>query len=216
MRRVRVKICGITSREDLQSSVNAGADALGFVVDVPWSPRNLTSTKAKMLIDATPIFVDTVVVTVPKNVSQLEKIYNELTPDFMQIHGLRNKYWEIRDRLPDSRIIGAIQVKPNLTIDEAVEEANLFDAILLDSYVPNVYGGTGKTHNWKTSKEVREAIHPKPLILAGGLKPDNVTKAISIVKPYAVDVSTGVESSPGKKEEKKIVQFIKKVEEKWI
>jgi len=209
MSRARVKICGITSTRDLLTSVKAGADAVGFVVDAHRSPRNLPLDKAKRLMEATPIFVETIAVTIPENLRHLAKIYDELNPDVIQIHGLTRVHHEVRERLPDARLIRALQVKQGLTVDAVSETADVFDAILLDSGTSSGYGGTGKTHNWELSRRVRDAIYPKPLILAGGLKPENVREAICMVKPYAVDVSSGVESSPGKKDSKKVFEFIK-------
>ncbi|OYT45966.1 hypothetical protein B6U84_01330 [Candidatus Bathyarchaeota archaeon ex4484_40] len=102
MSRVRVKICGITSQRDLLVAAEAGADAVGFVVDLPQSPRNLSTDKAKRLIRDTPVFVKTVVVTIPKNLSRLEEIYRELNPDVIQVHGITHMHKEIRGRLPDA------------------------------------------------------------------------------------------------------------------
>nr|MDO8079554.1 phosphoribosylanthranilate isomerase [Candidatus Freyarchaeota archaeon] len=209
MSRVRVKICGITSTKDLLIAVDAGADAVGFVVDVFQSPRNLTINEAKEIIKSTPIFVETVVVTVPKDLNHLEKIQKELNPSSIQLHGLNQKYKEIRKSLPNTHLIGAIQAESHQAIYTAAEAADVLDAVLLDSHVPGKYGGTGKTHDWEISKRVREAIYPKPLILAGGLKPENVEEAIQRVKPYAVDVSSGVESQPGVKNPEKVFEFIK-------
>ncbi len=209
MSRVRVKICGITSLKDLLMAVDAGADALGFITDVPQSPKNLPINKAKELMRAAPIFVETVAVTVLKDVSHLEKIYNELDPNVIQVHGSTHLCKEARERLPDTRMIGAVHVKPDLAIDIAAEAADAFDAVLLDSHVSGEWGGTGKIHDWELSRRVREVIHPKPLILAGGLKPENVKEAIHVVRPYAVDVSSGVESRPGIKDRRKVFEFIK-------
>jgi len=193
--------------------VEAGADAVGFVIDVPQSPRNLSMNQAKELMKATPIFVETVAVTVPEDFSHLEKMYEDLNPDIMQIHGLSSLYRKIREKMSDAQLIGAIQAKPELSIKTAVETADALNAVLLDSYVPDKYGGTGRTHDWKFSKLIRDAICPKPLILAGGLKPENVKEAISMVKPYAVDVSSGVESYPGIKDQGKVLKFVKNVRE---
>ncbi|MEM3587107.1 MAG: phosphoribosylanthranilate isomerase [Candidatus Jordarchaeaceae archaeon] len=211
MSRVRVKICGITSKKDLITAVESGADAVGFVVNVPQSPRNLSIDKAKEIIKAAPIFVETVVVTVANEINQLIKICRELNPSSIQIHGFK-KYSEIRRSLPDTHLIGAIQADAQ-ALNNATEAAKILDAILLDSYVQGKYGGTGVTHDWNFSKLVRDAIHPKPLIIAGGLKPENVKEAIQIVKPYAVDVSSGVESQPGIKDPKKVYEFIKNAKE---
>lgn len=196
--------------------MEAGADAVGFIVDVPQSPRNLSINKAKELMKATPILVETVAVTVPRDLGHLEKLFEDLNPDVIQIHGLNLSSKKIRGRLTDAQLIGAIQAKPDLAIDTVVGVADAFDAVLLDSYVPDKYGGTGRTHDWELSKRVREAISPKPLILAGGLKPENVKDAINVVQPYAVDVSSGVESYPGIKDQDKVLQFIKNVKEAEI
>ncbi len=213
MSKVRVKICGITSLKDLAAAVEAGADAVGFVVDAPKSPRNLPITEAKRLVKATPLFVETVAVTVPKNLSHLETISKKVGSGVIQVHGLSGLHKEIRERLTNVCLIGAVQVKPDLKIDAVAEVADAFDAVLLDSCVSGNYGGSGKTHNWNLSKQVRDAIYPKPLILAGGLKPENVKEAISAVKPYAVDVSSGVEASPGTKDPRKVAEFVKNAKE---
>ena len=216
MSRVRVKICGITSLKDLLIAVEAGADAVGFIVDVPQSPRNLSINEAKKLMKATPVFVETVTVTVPKDLNHLETIYKELNPGIIQVHGVDHLQKEIQERLPGTRLIGAVQAKTDLEIDTILEATDAFDAILLDSYISGQYGGSGRTHDWGLSKRVKEAIYPKPLILAGGLRPENVKEAICAVKPYAVDVSSGVESRPGVKDRKKVFDFIKNVEEAEI
>ena len=208
-----MKICGITRNEDLAAAIEAGADAVGFVVGVPSSPRNLTLNKAEEMIKNTPIFVNAIAVTVPKNLHQLIKIYEKLRPDALQIHGNSLSDTIIREELSKARLIRAVQVTSNRVIKAAVKAANAFDAVLLDSYVLGKYGGTGKTHDWQLDKRVREAIRPRPLILAGGLKPENVKEAIRVVQPYAVDVSSGVESHPGIKDPEKVFEFIKNAKE---
>jgi len=211
--KVKVKICGITNNKDLVTAVEAGADAVGFVVNVPSSPRNIMPEKAGMLMKNTPVFVKNVVVTVPKSLSELIEIYERLRPDILQIHGHNLSHSVIREKLANTRLIRAIQVKSDHTVEETVKAANTFDAILVDSFVPDKFGGTGKVHNWELSKRVRQKVHPKPLILAGGLNPENVQDAIRTVKPYAVDVSSGVESQPGIKDSKKVFEFIKNAKE---
>jgi len=212
MRRVRVKICGITSEKDLTATVTAGADAVGFVVNVPSSPRNLTVDKARKLIRTTPIFVESVAVTVPGNIDSLIKIYEELKPKAIQVHGENVlNFSQIPKTILNTHLIRAISAKSDSVIKTASEASNSFDAILLDTYANGKNGGTGTIHNWEISKQVRQAISPKPLILAGGLNPQNVGRAIQMVQPYAVDVSTGVESSPGIKDPKKVSEFIESV-----
>ncbi len=104
-------------------------------------------------------------------------------------------------------------MKSDRVVDEAVKAANAFDAVLVDSFVSGKFGGTGRVHDWELSKRVKRLIHPKPLILAGGLNPENVQDAVRAVQPYAVDVSTGVESQPGIKDSKKVFEFIKNAKE---
>lgn len=214
MRRVRVKICGITRKKDLTSVVAAGADAVGFIVGVAASPRNLTLDKAENLMKHVPIFVEKVVVTTTKNINFLMKIYERLRPNSLQMHGESMLDISIvRKNMPNIQVIKAIKVK-----DSNVKKADLkviepFDAVLLDSFVQGREGGTGIIHDWKSSKRIKQAIHPKPLILAGGLKPENVQEAILVVQPYAVDVSSGVELRPGIKDSRKVFAFINNAKE---
>lgn len=209
--KVRVKICGITRTEDLLVSIAAGADLIGFVVDVPSSPRNLTITRVKELIEITPPSVMKVVVTVFKEVDRLLEVYNILKPDLMQVHALPIKADEIREVFKKVPIIRAVSIRQDLSLEEILWNISMVKAVLVDSFAPGKHGGTGKIHDWNISRKIRDLIYPKPLILAGGLKPENVCEAILRVKPYAVDVSSGVESSPGIKDERKIISFIREV-----
>jgi len=210
MRNVKVKICGITREEDLATAVAAGADAVGFVVNVSSSPRNLTLTEAENLMKQVPIFVDSVAVTVTNDVDLLAKICERLKPDALQIHGENlSEASVIREKIHDTRLIKAIQVKKDEVTEVAVEASNSFDAVLLDSFVHGKHGGTGVVHDWELSKRVKQIIQPKPLILAGGLTPENVKDAIRIVQPYAVDVSSGVEARPSVKDPQKVFEFVK-------
>lgn len=214
MRKVKVKICGITREEDLDVAVSAGADAVGFVVGVPSSPRNLTLERTEKLIKHVPIFVDSVVVTPANNLNSLFKTYEILRPDAIQIHGenLLNAS-VIHEKIRDARLIKTVYVKAADAINDAVEASSSFDAVLLDSFAQGKYGGTGVVHDWELSGRIRQMIEPKPLILAGGLKPENVEDAIRVVQPYAVDVSSGVELSPGVKDSQKVIEFIMNAEE---
>ncbi|MFW6117327.1 MAG: phosphoribosylanthranilate isomerase [Thermoproteota archaeon] len=213
MNRVRVKICGITSREDLEMVVEAGADAVGFVVDVPHSQRNISIRKANRLIESTPVFVGSVAVIVPEGLHHLRQLCQDLRPSLFQIHGKKQLYREIREDLPGIRVIGAIKAKKDFSPQETQTSTQIFDAVLIDSHLPGRQGGTGRVHDWRISKRVKELLHPKPLILAGGLSLDNIKRAVQTVRPYAVDVSTGVESKPGIKDQKKVNRFIKNAKE---
>jgi phosphoribosylanthranilate isomerase len=210
MRRVKVKICGITREEDLKMVCDMGADAVGFVVGVPSSPRNLTIEKAKKLIKLVPLFVKSVLVAVPQDESQILSFHESLKPDIIQIHG--EKPLDIallKEKLSAVTMVRGVNVKSEESLNFAIQESKFFDAFLVDSSSSNKYGGTGLTHDWSASKRIRDAIHPKPLILAGGLNPENVKEAVKTVKPYAVDVSTGVESKPGIKDPEKVAAFIR-------
>lgn len=211
MRRVKVKICGITREEDLKMACNMGADAVGFVVGVPSSPRNLNVEAAKQLIRNVPIFVKSTVVIVPKSDGEVLDFYKRLKPDIIQIHGGKTlNVTFLREKLPETSLVRSLNIKSKELICVAIEELKFFDAVMVDSYSSTKCGGTGLTHDWSISKSIKEAINPKPLILAGGLTPQNVKEAIETVKPYAVDVSTGVESMPGVKDPKKVAAFIRK------
>ena len=208
MNAVRVKICGITRKEDLDATAAAGADAVGFVVGVASSPRNLSLSEAEKLIRQVPSFVKSVLVTVPKSLGELVETCKRLNPDAVQIHGT-SMFGAVRERLPNTLLIGAVKANSPDAFDIAAKAAETFDAVLLDSFDNGRYGGTGIVHDWELSKRVRQVIHPKPLILAGGLNPENVAEAVRTVEPYAVDVSSGVERQPGIKDHTKIIEFIK-------
>lgn len=214
MRKVRVKICGITRKEDLSVAIDAGADAIGFLVGVPASPRNLTLERAKKLLDLVPVFVDSVVVTAPRTVEDIVEVCKFLKPSVIQIHGKKNFVAsQVREQVKDTCLVKTVYVKSDILEEENVNELKQFDAVLLDSFTKNQYGGTGKTHDWIVSKQITEAIAPVPVILAGGLKPENVKEAILAVKPYAVDVASGVEASPGIKDHNRVRAFVENAKE---
>ncbi|MEM2999201.1 MAG: phosphoribosylanthranilate isomerase [Candidatus Bathyarchaeia archaeon] len=210
MSNVKVKICGITRKEDLDAAAAAGADAVGFVVGVAASPRNLSLTEAERLLRQVPPFIKSVLVTVPRSLNELET-YEKLNPDAIQIH-CENLHVaaSIRLKLPNITLIGAVNAHSADAVSNAVKMAKLFDAVVIDSFVNGMCGGTGVVHNWALSKQIKQAIYPKPLILAGGLNPETVAEAVRIVEPYAVDVSSGVEQQPGIKDHRKISEFVKK------
>jgi phosphoribosylanthranilate isomerase len=209
MNAVRVKICGITRKEDLDAAVAAGADAIGFVVGVASSPRNIALEKAEKLIRQVPPFVKSVLVTVPRGIDEFE-MYEKLNPDAIQIHGENlHAAASVRLKIPNTLLIGAVNAKGANALDVVSRAAKIFDAVLLDSFTNGRYGGTGIVHDWELSKRAKQTIHPKPLILAGGLTPENVAEAVRTVEPYAVDVSSGVELQLGIKDHKKIIEFIK-------
>jgi phosphoribosylanthranilate isomerase len=210
MPRVRVKICGITRKEDLEAAAAAGADAVGFVVDVASSPRNLSLIDGEKLIRQVPPFVKSVLVTVPSNLEELVKACKALNPDSVQVHGENlQEVGATRGKLPNTLLIGAVKANSIGVVEDAVKVAKIFDAVILDSFVQEKHGGTGVIHDWNVSQQIKQVIHPKPLILAGGLNPENVAEAVHIVEPYAVDVSSGVERQPGVKDKLQMIEFVK-------
>ncbi|MCW4001895.1 MAG: phosphoribosylanthranilate isomerase, partial [Candidatus Bathyarchaeota archaeon] len=144
----------------------------------------------------------------------LVKVYERLGPTALQIHG--EKLFEasvIREKTGDARLIKTVYVKTG-TVPRTVEEDSTdFDAILLDSSNLGQYGGTGRVHDWELSRQIRQIIEPTPLILAGGLNPENVKEAILAVQPFAVDVASGVESKPAIKDPLKVLAFIENAKE---
>ena len=206
----RVKICGITRKQDLAYAAAAGADAVGFVVDASASPRNLPLETAVKLFRQVPPFVKSVLVTVPAKVDDLVKNHEKLNPDVIQIHGENvGNDTLIRKKIPNTPLIRSVNANSPDALEIASEASKIFDGVILDSLSKGHYGGTGIIHDWTLSKQIRKAIYPLPLILAGGLTPNNVAEAVRVVQPYAVDVSSGVELQPGIKDNQKMVAFVK-------
>lgn len=204
---VRVKICGITGLADAEAAVEAGADALGFVFAE--SPRRIDASAAAAIISKLPPFVQTVGVFANQSAEEILEI--------MKVSGAR--YAQLCGELPDvrvlsgglgcGRIIRALRIRSDEDIEAAMEECPGCScaAFLLDAHVEGMMGGTGHTIDW--SLAARAGVLGRPIILAGGLTPENVEEAVAAARPYAVDVSSGVEESPGKKDHAKIGEFIK-------
>ncbi|MBI1820732.1 MAG: phosphoribosylanthranilate isomerase [Nitrospirae bacterium] len=202
---VRVKICGMTSLADAQTAVLYGADALGFIF-YQKSPRGVSVQKVKEIIQALPPFVLTVGVFVNETAETIRETVRQCGLSLVQLHGDESP--EFCGKL-DLRIIKAIRVS-RLEDLKRIEEYDV-QGILLDAYHPDFYGGTGRTMDWKVLQGIGKE---KPIILSGGLTPENVRQAIQTVSPYGLDVCTGVEEKPGKKDPEKIRLFIKKAKEK--
>ena len=198
----KVKICGITNYKDASKSVDSGADALGFIF-YKNSKRFIDPQEAYNIIRQLPPFVTKVGVFVNSSYREIIKITGDLAINTIQLHG---------DESPDfcarfkHTVIKALRIKDT----EDLGEVDSFPAraILFDTYSDKDYGGTGNTFDWNILKKLKTE---KKTILSGGLNPDNVGEAIKTVRPYAVDVSSGVEKSPGIKDHKKIQRFIEAV-----
>jgi len=201
---MRVKICGITNNEDAHAAVEYGADALGFVFAK--SPRQVTKEHARDIVKNLPPFVSPVGVFVDEQIDTLKEICDFCGIQTVQLHG--NEQPSYLKELEGYKLIKAFRVKEE---DDLKQLANYKPhAFLLDSYVKGVMGGTGVSFNWEIA---RQAHKYGTIILSGGLTPKNVKEAIQMVKPYAVDVSSGVESSPGKKDKSLVKRFIANAKE---
>ncbi|WP_076578994.1 phosphoribosylanthranilate isomerase [Pseudomonas sp. P3C3] len=201
MTAVRVKICGITRVEDALAVAAAGADAIGLVFYAK-SPRAVDIEQARAILAALPPFVTTVGLFVDAERNELERILASVPLDLLQFHGDESvQQCEAFGR----PYIKALRVKAGDDIAAQVARYPSAQGILLDAYVEGVPGGTGEAFDWSL---IPQALS-KPLILAGGLRPDSVAEAVSRVRPYAVDVSGGVEASKGVKDVEKIGAFIR-------
>ena len=199
-----VKICGITNLSDALMCVEAGADALGFIF-VEGTPRSIDPAVVEEIIRSLPPFVTTVGVFVNRPVEEVEGIANALALSLVQLHGDESPEYCETLRV---RFIKAFRVKEadDLAVLPQYPGAK---AYLLDPFVPGKLGGTGRTLDWELA--VKAKAYGR-IILAGGLTPENVAEAVRRVEPYAVDVSSGVEASPGRKDPEKVKRFIEQVQ----
>lgn len=212
MSELRVKICGITNTDDAHLVVDSGADMFGMIVDVPVeTPRKISIDKAERIAKEIGDAIDIVVVLCPSSVEEVETVVRRIEPFGVQMHGFESNEFlkSVREALPDVKLIKTVHVAENGTIHGAIPEDDYVDFILIDTFSTSAQiGGTGKKHSWAKSREIVEhsAI---PVILSGGLTPENVVEAIKAVQPYGVDVATGVESSGGMKSKEKVLKFVR-------
>jgi phosphoribosylanthranilate isomerase len=199
---VRVKICGITRFQDLHAACEAGADALGFVF-YEKSPRHVTIATAAALVRELPPFVQSVGLFVNAEPAFIEQALNEVPLDLLQFHGDETPAECVRFGRP---YIKAVRVNPDTDLLKCAADFGTARGLLLDAYVPGVPGGTGERFDWS----LIPSNLSRPVILSGGLTPLNVGEAVQRVRPWAVDVSSGVEAAKGIKDAHKIAQFIAK------
>ncbi len=200
--RTRVKICGITRSEDLQAAAAAGADAVGLVFYPP-SPRCLDLATARALRRQAPAFLATVALFANASRESVARVLETVRPDLLQFHGEESPEYCESFGLP---YIKAARVRPGLDLLEYWRPFAGAAAWLADAWVPE-YGGVGERFDWSLLPPVLE----RPLVLSGGLTQANVGAAIRMLRPWAVDVSSGVESAPGIKEAARIAAFIAEV-----
>lgn len=206
----RIKICGITRVPDALDAVRAGADALGLNF-FPGSPRFISTETAAAIVQAVPADVCKVGVFVNASIDHVTRLADELGLDFIQLHG--DEPPEFAAQLGSRPVIRAFRVRESASpllnyISECQRMGFDLAGVLTDSYKPESMGGTGDLGNWGEAARIANTIQPLPLILAGGLKPENVAAAIAQVGPAAVDVASGVESEPGRKDPERVRHFV--------
>lgn len=200
--RTRVKICGITRAEDAIAAARAGADAIGLVFYPP-SPRYISVERAREIRDVLPPFVQTVALFVNADAAQVAQVIGRVHPAMLQFHGDETPELCGQFGLP---FVKACRLKPGVDALEYLRPFSGAAAWLFDSYVPE-YGGVGESFDWS----LLPAAHERPFILSGGLARENIAEAIRRVRPWGVDVSSGVESAKGIKDAAKIAAFIAEV-----
>jgi len=197
---LRIKICGITNEADARHAAACGADALGLVFYAK-SPRAVSPEQARRIVAALPPFVTTVGLFVNEEPNRIREIIDYCGLDVIQLHGDETP---AQCLYPPRRVLKALRVKGEASL-VGVENYQV-SALLLDAWHPGSYGGTGCLGDWELAAQVAAK---RPVVLAGGLTPDNVAEAIRRVRPYGVDVSSGVESAPGQKDPEKVAAFIR-------
>ena len=203
MHRTRIKICGITNLQDAKVVIDEGVDAIGLVF-CENSPRYINISKAKEIVENTMPFVNCVGLFVDAEKEYINDVLKEVALDTLQFHGQES---EQACALYNKPYIKAIRMNENINLSEEVEKYFSAHALLLDTYIEGLPGGTGIVFDW----DLIPKDMAKPIILAGGLNASNVKDAIKKISPYAVDVSGGVEAEKGKKDPSKIKEFINEV-----
>ena len=198
--RTRVKICGVTRAEDALAACRAGADAIGLVFYPP-SPRNVPVAAARTIVEQLPAFVTIVGLFVDAPADGVAHARAEVPLDVLQFHGDESP--EFCDQF-DASYIKAVRMRPGVDLLEYARRYRRARGLLLDSFVTGAQGGTGRRFDWA----LVPAHVPLPIVLSGGLDPENVEQAIRSVRPWAVDVSSGVEAAKGIKDPARILAFI--------
>jgi len=201
----RVKICGLTTEADRDAAVAAGADAVGVIHGVPVdTPREVDTDTARSLVAGVPPFVTSVLVTMPTTVEAAVGRVETVEPDAVQVHdGLEPAELGALSCRVSQQLVAVVDA----TADDIEAYADHADALLVDSVDADGAGGTGETHDWERTRELVASLDV-PVVLAGGLTPDNVAEAVHTVRPFAVDTASGVESSGGVKDHDAVRAFV--------
>jgi phosphoribosylanthranilate isomerase len=206
MSQMKIKICGVTTSEDRDLVVDAGADAVGFVSDVSIdTPREVTPERAATLSATVPPFVSSVLVTMPDGVTDALELVEQVRPDTVQVHGLTPKC------ISNLSSATSVSVMPAVSAGDAPRYESVADALVVDSLDKDGAGGTGSTHDWDRTRDLVTELDI-PVVLAGGLTPENVSRAVETVRPYGVDVASGVERQGGVKHPDAVRSFVKRVQ----
>jgi len=201
----RVKICGVTSAEDRDAVVEAGADAVGIIHGVPVdTPREVDAERAEELVAGVPPLVTSVLVTMPTTVEEVVNRVDAIEPDVVQVHdGLAPAELGALARRVSQQVVTVVDAEA-ADLEEYAAHA---DAVLVDSVDSEGAGGTGETHDWVRTRELVDSLSV-PVILAGGLTPENVSEAVRTVAPFGVDTASGVEVSGGHKDHDAVSRFV--------
>jgi phosphoribosylanthranilate isomerase len=207
--RTRIKMCGTTNIGDAREAVSTGVDALGFIF-VAKSPRNISVEKAKEIVACLPPFVDLVGVFIDRDMQEIVEIVREVGLSYVQLHGAEDSGYcrQVARMSAPCKVIKAFRIGPESREADFAAYNDVVRGFLLDTYVKGQAGGTGQTFDWRLIEGLNLQ---RPLILAGGLQPENILEAIRIVRPFAVDVNSGVEISPGIKDHTKLHQLVTQV-----
>jgi phosphoribosylanthranilate isomerase len=201
----KIKICGITTEDDAIQIALLGVDALGFVFAK--SPRQIDLEKARKIISKLPSFVSTVGVFVNQPVEFMKKTVEYSGIDYAQLHGDEGVDVCL-EMFP--RVIKVARIRDNEDVEKLIPYKDVVRAFLLDAFSQKLYGGTGEAFDWSIAKYAINLLD-KPVILAGGITPDNCMIAVNEVKPFGIDVSSGVEICPGQKDISKVRDLLKKI-----
>ena len=201
---VRIKVCGLTDPSEAKAVAEAGADAIGLVFAK--SPRKIDPDRAREIVQNLPPMVQTVGVFVNESSEKIRQIIDYCGLDLVQLHGEETP--ETCKQLAP-RAIKAWRIRKRADIQDLLPYQEVVKAFLLDAWSPRVHGGTGETFDWSIAVEAKKVLS-RPIILAGGLRPENVARAVKQVRPWGVDVSSGVENAPGKKNIELVADFIRR------
>ena len=204
---MRIKICGICQPDQGVAIAELGIKTLGFIC-VPSSPRYVTAEKARQILETLPPGIQTIGVFADANLETIKQVVLATGFTGIQLHGNETTEFcrEIKQALPNREIIKALRIQSAASLQNAIAYYPVVDTLLLDAYHPQQLGGTGQTLPWESLKKFKP---PCPWLLAGGLTPENVLTALGYLQPDGIDLSSGVERSPGNKDLDKISQLVK-------